>query len=216
MIGAYLFYTIYQTKNKINGKIYIGKHKTDNLQDDYLGSGVYLRKAIEKYGSENFERTILHVYNNEDEMNTKERELVNEEFINRADTYNLNVGGYGGFHFINENKLNNNHKDKVAYINQRRKNGQETHKRYPEMRVSSGERFRQREKLGLTPHDGFLGKTHTDEWKSIKSAQMKLVAKGENNSQFGTRWITDGISSKKILKDEILPDGWRPGRVISR
>ena len=34
------YYFIYQIKNKINNKIYIGKHITDNPNDDYMGSGV--------------------------------------------------------------------------------------------------------------------------------------------------------------------------------
>jgi len=36
---------IYLITNTINGKIYIGKHSTDDLKDDYMGSGKILYKA---------------------------------------------------------------------------------------------------------------------------------------------------------------------------
>ena len=31
-----MFFTIYKTTNKINDKIYIGKHQTTNISDKYL------------------------------------------------------------------------------------------------------------------------------------------------------------------------------------
>jgi hypothetical protein len=35
---------------------------------------------------------------------------------------------------------------------------------------------------------------------------------GEKNSSFGSMWITNGVESKKIKKDDLIPDGWRKGR----
>jgi hypothetical protein len=74
---------------------YVGKHSTDNINDTYLGSGVFLKKAIKKYGYINFKKEILYVFDNKKDMITKEKEIVNEDFILRKDTYNMSKGGYG-------------------------------------------------------------------------------------------------------------------------
>ena len=89
-------YLVYKITNLKNNKIYIGVHTTTNINDDYMGSGTNIRQAIQEHGLENFEKEILHVFDNQEEMLEKERELVNEEFIKRSDTYNLVLGG-GGF-----------------------------------------------------------------------------------------------------------------------
>ena len=41
-------YTVYKTTNLINGSIYIGVHKTSNINDTYIGSGKLLKSAIKK------------------------------------------------------------------------------------------------------------------------------------------------------------------------
>ncbi len=90
-------YLIYKITNKINGKVYIGKHKTTNVNDGYVGSGKYLHRAINRHGIENFEKEILFQFDNEADMNVKEAELVTEEFCLREDTYNIALGGKGGW-----------------------------------------------------------------------------------------------------------------------
>lgn len=91
-----MMYLIYRTTNTVNGKIYIGKHQTSNLEDTYLGSGIALKRAIVKYGRESFARDILHVCESESHMNDLERAIVNEDFVARSDTYNMCIGGEGG------------------------------------------------------------------------------------------------------------------------
>jgi len=88
-------YVIYKTTNLINQKIYIGLHATNNVNDSYMGSGIFLKKAIKKYGKENFKKEILYIFDNKKDMITKEKELVTEEFCLRKDTYNMVKGGYG-------------------------------------------------------------------------------------------------------------------------
>jgi group I intron endonuclease len=81
-----MVYLIYITTNLINGKKYIGSHLTSNINDNYLGSGVILKKAIEKYGKSNFQREILAQLDNIDDM--KELE---EYYIEYYNAYNSNL-----------------------------------------------------------------------------------------------------------------------------
>jgi hypothetical protein len=87
------FYTVYKLENLINGKIYVGFHSTNDLDDGYLGSGKLIKRAVEKYKPENFRKEYLAVFEDRESAELLEREIVNEEFVKRDDTYNLSVGG---------------------------------------------------------------------------------------------------------------------------
>ena len=52
-------FIVYKTTNLLNGKVYIGKHETYDINDDYLGSGKILKYALKKYGSINFKKEII-------------------------------------------------------------------------------------------------------------------------------------------------------------
>ena len=95
-VNDYKFYYIYKTTNKINNKIYVGIHATNNLENRYLGSGVNLAKAIKKYGRDNFTKEILQIFNSYDDALNEERKIVTPEFVKDPTTYNLEVGGLGG------------------------------------------------------------------------------------------------------------------------
>lgn len=92
-------YYMYKITNMINSKIYIGVHSVRilNIEDDtYMGSGIRIKAAIKKYGIENFNREILEIFENSEQAFAKEKEIVNQEFVYRNDTYNLAIGGKGG------------------------------------------------------------------------------------------------------------------------
>ena len=193
-----MYYTVYKITNLINNKIYIGVHKTADINDDYMGSGTVLTKAQKKYGIKNFTKEILHVFDNAEDMYAKEAEIVDADFIAEANTYNLKVGGLGGFDYINKNgKLANLRKNPEwnAEFSKAVKNGLQTY--YKQGNAGN-----------------FLGKCHTVETKrKISEAAAKSQA-GKGNSQYGTRWIhsPELKISKKIKKNDPLPDGWLEGR----
>ena len=190
------YYYLYKITNLVNAKIYVGVHKTRNLDDGYMGSGKVINQAIKKHGIENFRKDILEFFDTSEAMYAREKEVVTDDFLLREDVYNLRRGGTGGFDYIN--------------------------------RTQSPDHWSIIGKLGNKNSPGNKGCVRTDEWRQnlSKSLKGKKPSKGttglrykqknpapsEKNSQIGTMWITDGTTSKKIKKCEIIPPGWIKGR----
>ena len=143
-----MFYIVYETTNKINGKKYRGAHVCEQINDSYIGSGKLLKRAIEKYGFDSFERTVLVECKNVEEMFLQEAIYVSAEWVADPTTYNLKVGGEGGWDYINKEHLRWNEEKKRLHsieMKKKRESGQWGPK---------------------NPTYGFKGKTHTIE--SIK------------------------------------------------
>lgn len=92
---------LYKITNIHNNKVYVGvrSSKVDPLVsfDGYLGSGFALKRAIAKYGKDSFIREVLVACDSKKYAYYLESLYVNDAFISRADTYNLVVGGKGGY-----------------------------------------------------------------------------------------------------------------------
>lgn len=92
-----MYYFIYETTNLINGKKYRGRHKTNLINDGYIGSGTQLMSAISKYGINNFERQIIfHAFNFKN-LVWAEKVFVDKIWVERRDTYNITLGGGGSY-----------------------------------------------------------------------------------------------------------------------
>jgi hypothetical protein len=101
-------YIVYLTVNIKNRKIYIGVHGTNSeLFDGYIGNGINIykpstnnfpktifQKAVKKYGFDSFQRITLFKCSSIEEAYEIEALIVNEEFLNREDVYNMKLGGF--------------------------------------------------------------------------------------------------------------------------
>jgi hypothetical protein len=96
---------VYKTTNLINNKYYYGAHTTKNINDNYLGSGNALKKAIKKYGKENFYREIIEFFDEPEKMYLKEQEILKDHYL-KEDCYNMNSGGKGGWGYVNSTEIN--------------------------------------------------------------------------------------------------------------
>jgi len=197
-----MFYTIYQTTNLTNGKIYIGYHSTEDLNDQYLGSGKILNQAITKSGRENFKREILYVFPSREEALNKELELVNEAFVQREDTYNMKIGGEGGWDHTYSNP-------KIA---ERRRAG--NRRAIEEGRAAMWRlTAEQRSEIGKK---SFLGKTHSAESRkkigdaqlldeSIVSSRLEDYNQIEKNwgwkSKLAKQWNVSHTQVNRFIKD---------------
>lgn len=91
-------YTVYQHRNKINGKVYIGITMQTPEQRWRHGEGYksspHFYAAIQKYGWDNFEHNILFQNLTKEEACKKEQELIAKyNSMNREYGYNSTSGG---------------------------------------------------------------------------------------------------------------------------
>ena len=81
------YYYVYITTNLTNGKVYIGSHGANNIDNQYLGSGTELQKAIKTDGKENFSKKIIGIYNTREEAYVAESKLFNGKWF--SESYNV-------------------------------------------------------------------------------------------------------------------------------
>ncbi len=200
----------YKIVNLLNNKYYYGIHSTNNLDDNYMGSGTILKRSIKKYGIENFKKEILCYFATYKEVLNYETEIVNEEIINDDNSYNVKIGGLGGFEHISKEVRQNNIRKLLTtlWLNEEY---MKNHK------IKSSNRMKRLHKEGKIKYNTFTNKKHSNETKEKMKLTHKLNKdqKGEKNSQFGSCWIVKDNVNKKIKREELnnwIQIGWIKGR----
>ena len=196
------YHIMYETINLVNNKKYRGRHSTNNLGDNYIGSGKTMKKAIKKYGKINFKMEILQFCDSFEELIEKESIYVNKEWINRKDTYNIIIGGAGIIPGTPSPKKGIKMSDKA------RKN----------MSISAkGKILSDKTKKKISDaHKGnnnfFYGKTHSDEVRK----KISLACSGENHPNYGKSTWNKGIKMTNEFRKKISNGHKNSKRSINR
>ena len=192
---------IYKTTNLINKKIYIGQKKSKIfLENKYLGSGLYLKRAVKKYGKENFKVELIAWASNREELNNLEKYyILKYNSLNSNIGYNIANGAFGGGDVWVTNGFENHHISKEVlndYLNDGYRLGYIHFKEYTKISKYRNSQISK----------ALKGKKKSPQ--HIENHRQSLLAKKRH-------WYNNGIINICLAEGELIPDGFIRGRFVS-
>lgn len=213
---------IYETTNLVNGKKYIGKHKADKFDNQYLGSGIALKKSVQKYGKQNFSVKILEIIkSNQKELDEKEKEwIIKYNAVKDKMYYNRSYGGENeGWFGVNQvikeqGGLTKETREKMSksrtgikhpmYGKQHSEESKEKMRKIKKGKKTS-EATKKKQSEALKGEKAYWYGKHLSEETKRKLSESR---KGQNCNR---RWINNAKVNKYILKSDLnyyLDNGW--------
>jgi hypothetical protein len=202
---------IYKITNKINGKIYVGKDTTSNI--NYYGSGILIKRAIKKYGIQNFVKEIIDRTEDYVTLSDKEKYWIESyDSTNPLIGYNISLGGDGG-------DTLSKHPDIQIIKEKISSSSPKKGKTYEEaFGVEYAKKYKQN-LSGKIPHnkdktyDLLYGKSKSEQIKTIISDNTKKNWTDERKlkqSQIGNKNIENNLNRKDVISNnkKILKIKW--------
>lgn len=235
MKKIYKYHYLYKITNLRNNKYYIGIHSTNDLNDEYMGSGVLIKKAIEKYGVDCFKKDIIQFVDSREDLIQLEKNIVNESIVNDEMSYNMVLGGSN---FLNTTigmitvRDSNGNTFNVKVDDQRRisgelvpilkgtrnvidKNGNSYNVSIDDPRIKTGELFSpSKGMVTVIDKDGNFHYVSTDDERYI-SGELKFKCPNPEGRKHW-KWVIKNGECKSIHEnelDEYLQDGWIIGNI---
>jgi hypothetical protein len=235
-----LYNYCYKITNNKTGRIYIGVHRTDNLDDGYIGSGKLLKRAIQKHGISFFTKEILMFFETYKEALAYEKKIVTPEFIEESTNYNLKEGGYGGCRWSQYQKKcqSNNMKAKWQDYEFREKmldvlrapsRCENISNRVKQWIIDNPELHKQRmDKINLNPEkkektaNAHRNTKRSTEActnirngikKSLEDEQVKIRRSGRGSKYY---YNPQNKEVKRFYNTADVPEGWVPGSIKNK
>ena len=196
-----MIFFIYKTTNLINGRSYVGQHRTDNLNDGYFGSGTLIKNSLKKYGKENFKREIL--FRSADGSDLCEKEAY---FIEKHKTH-IDQGGYNLMFgdkssIFHSDATKRKISDSTSGVRNPFFGKQHSKESKSKMRGKRESTSKWRKENQFGDKNPFFGKNHSDEHKD----KMRKMNEGANNPMAKTYVLISpskekfSVCTKKELK----------------
>lgn len=199
----YYTYKITLLKGSLAGHYYFGQHRTKKLNDNYTGSGRIIKnyfKHYDKIEGVTYIKEILHFYNNEDDLNVAEKDLIGNKWETDKLCLNLLPGGTnicrGGVKKGNSSsrkgcKLSEETKEKLRQANLGKHLSEETKRKCSES--NKGKIFSEETKRKISERK--LGHPVSEE------TRQKI--RENNTGNKGMHWKKDPNTGKRIYYKNI-------------
>lgn len=210
------YYYMYKIINSITNEFYYGVHSTNNLNDDYSGSGWKLNKQYNKFDKSIYKKYIIEFFNCLDDAFNKEAEIVNPDLLNDKLCLNMILGG-----------KNHNYIKGLTYINNSEKTIK-VNKELANLLINSG-KWKKGRIIDINgPKNPAYGKRwikRNDECIYVDNSKVQdylnngwefgFIRNNTNISKPRT-WINNGKTNKKVLTNDVdyyLNNEWKIGRI---
>ena len=197
---------VYKITNKINEKVYIGKYEgTDEKFENYMGSGLLINRAYEKYGIENFEKEIIERCDNRDTLAERERYWIskyNSQALSIG--YNIMSGGDGGDTLTNHPDIDLI-KEKISTKGKGREFSEEHRKKLSEAGKGRKHTEESLNKMKGRPkseeHKKKLAQGAKEQWKRQKAEDYKVSDETKRLlSEKRKQWWAEKKKDKEYMK----------------
>lgn len=211
---------IYITTNLLNGKKYIGQHRATQFDDKYIGSGIYLTRAINKWGRNNFSCKVLEVCNTKSELDTREIYWINKfNAMVSENFYNISTGGTGGnlgylanqkrSQTIMGHRVSEETKQKMSVSAMGHIVSNETREKLRKANIGKKCSEETKQKMRKSMRGKNVGNANGAKKPEVRE-KLKLLNSGENNPSFGKHWYNNGI---ECVLAYVCPEGFVSGRL---